>query len=476
MPTIKYEKQQNLIPSSDIDYAMEIEINSTSNPNDIPLNNDGVYQNPKPNNAVLGEHDYAVTCSKYQVLLTMMQEYKSGLEKYRDLYRQEKKSRARKSRSVKLWKHKYSNLKMKLKKQEKMNKKIESQPTQFLAEQLENFKRKPKGVRYSAETKNIALGLQYCSTKSYKQFQQILKLPSISLLKKWISNVDIKEGVNENLVQLLQQKTKHLKPTEKVVTMSIDEMTLRQNISFLEKSSPDEVVGFATKIGDVQREISAGAKSALVVMIRCMDKGFKQAISFYLSKTGFKATELIKIVHEAIEAVNRSGFITKLLVCDQNATNRALFKLLNVSIENPYFTFQNEKIFAMFDPPHLLKSARNNLYHHNAVYMGKLIKWDHVQEFYEADIKRTPRAVPNLHKNHVILQPFGEMRVGPAKTVLSGKMASGMKTYADLKVISKDCNHTAEYCNDMDNVFDIFDTSNDLMKKVSAYLRAILCY
>ena len=41
----------------------------------------------------------------------------------------------------------------------------------------------------------------------------------------------------------------------------------------------------------------------------------------------------------------------------------ALF--LDVTVETPFFCHGDNKVFVLFDPPHLLKSVRNNLKNHD---------------------------------------------------------------------------------------------------------------
>lgn len=159
-------------------------------------------------------------------------------------------------------------------------------------------------------------------------------------------------------------------------------------------------------------------------------------------------------------------------MCDQNATNRSLYTKLGVNDLSPYFVHREEKIYGMFDAPHLLKSSRNNLMRHNAVYNGKMVKWDHIRLLYDEDSTRLPRAAPKLGNGHIFLPAFGEMRVAVAAETLSQTVATSIQMYVEAGVLPEECGATAEYCSDIDKLFDIFNAvdGNEKNHKVKQYL------
>ncbi|GBM44191.1 hypothetical protein AVEN_19815-1 [Araneus ventricosus] len=69
---------------------------------------------------------------------------------------------------------------------------------------------------------------------------------------------------------------------------------------------------------------------------------------------------------------------------------------MNVTSENPQFEYKTKKIYAMFVPPRLLKSVRNNLKNHGIYYkdtsIGNTVRtafanWKNIEELYETDSK-----------------------------------------------------------------------------------------
>lgn len=115
---------------------------------------------------------------------------------------------------------------------------------------------------------------------------------------------------------------------------------------------------------------------------------------------------------------------------------------------------------------------------HNAIYNGRMVKWEHIRMLYEEDSTLLPRAAPKLGIGHIFLPAFGEMRVGVAAETLSQTVASAIKMYVTSGVLPEDCNATAEYCSDMDLLFDIFNAfeGNTRENKVINYIHCMQLY
>lgn len=175
---------------------------------------------------------------------------------------------------------------MKWKKKAKLNRKSKASKSDtvtdsVLIELQRNAARPLKGARYSKKMKTMALGLYYCSRRAYREMLKIFRLPSVSLIKKWLRNLQIDEGFNENVRIILREKSKLLVPSEKVVSMSIDEMTLRPNITYLGKAKPDILLGFPSKLPNGDFTSESAASSVLVIMIKGLVSGFKQSIGYF---------------------------------------------------------------------------------------------------------------------------------------------------------------------------------------------------
>lgn len=243
----------------------------------IPLNNDVLP--PKRQKVVeLRDHDYTMTVNDY-VEIVRGKDLK--ISKLRSKIRQKNQKVRQKTRSVQKWKQKAIELKKELRKalsNKHAGKYCRSNTTPFVEELIKNAKR-TKGARYSSKTKNIALSILYCSNKAYRQLSQHIKLPSISLLKKWIQNVQINEGISENVLQLLKSKAQFIPESAKLVSICFDEMTLKEGLQYLANANPDEIVGFPSMLPDQDHiDITSRSKSVLVFMLKGISTDFKQAV------------------------------------------------------------------------------------------------------------------------------------------------------------------------------------------------------
>lgn len=74
-------------------------------------------------------------------------------------------------------------------------------------------------------------------------------------------------------------------------------------------------------------------------------------------------------------------------------------KKLGVTHERPYYTVNGQKIFYFFDPPHLIKAARNNLLNNIIKSGDKIFSWQHIENLYEVDKKNFNKLLPKLNQD-----------------------------------------------------------------------------
>ena len=129
--------------------------------------------------------------------------------------------------------------------------------------------------------------------------------------------------------------------------------------------------------------------------------------------------------------MNNIGLSVKSVVFDQGTSNQKLVKLLNVTFDKPYFVHVNKKVFVFYDPPHLLKSIRNNLQHHDFMLNGHTISWKYIEKLYEIESSKTItlRLAPKLTKKHIAFPPFSKMKVNRAAQILSQTVQAALLTY-----------------------------------------------
>lgn len=454
-----HEQEEYVLCDSDVPVGANICIGEDDHEEEkIELNNRGMKKRARTQR--WNDHDYTVNAEEVYAMRHYISRLEAKLKKSQIKCKKRTRQLSQSQASTEKWKAKAIQ-RGKALKQKQTN---TAKPDGLLGELFRNSKRSVHGVRYSNRTKNIALAIYYCSPNAYQMLRKQLRLPSKSLIKRWLGSLDIREGFSDNILTLMTEQAKNLPVQARVVEMLVDETKMKPNWVFHEQT--DSIVGFPTQLPG-RSVVKEQASSVLVVMIKTILTGKKQCIGFFFSKNGFKSDELTVIINASIERVVQTGYIPKVLINDQNSTNQALLKGYGVTVDRPYFEVNGSRIYAMYDPPHLLKSARNNLMHHNGIYKNQIVKWDHIRLLFEEDRKHLDRAAPKITPEHLDLPVFTEMRVSIAAETLSETVFSATKLYVEAKALPAECMHTAEYCRDMNNLFDTFNSSSSQKDEVS---------
>lgn len=448
------EEDVPVYQEDDVPVSAYVTVPDVPETDSIPLNNNGLSQ--KKAKKRYTDHDYAWNLASKEAMLRYIEKADKRYIALKTKLRIKSISDRRSKISAQKWRKRAIALRAvnAAKSQSKVQGMDQSG---FLEELQDNVNRPAQGVRYSAATKNIAISLFYCSPKCYRELRKLLRLPSPRIIKKWLQGLHIEVGFSGSILSLMTNEAKGLKPQQKIVVMSIDEISLKRTLRFDDKS--DTITGFPTVLAGEKVDISKRASSALVVNVTTLETNRKQCIAYFFSANGFNADQLKMIVERSVDKISAAGFTVKAIVLDQNSTNRSLYAKLRVSEETPFFVRKEQKIFCFYDPPHLIKSTRNNLMHHGAVYRKNLARWEHIRNLYEVDRKRRPRACPKLTQKHLYLPAFGEMKVNIAAQTISNGTSSGINLYVDEGVLPPECKATAVYCKDFNDLFDTFNAS-----------------
>lgn len=190
-------------------------------------------------------------------------------------------------------------------------------------------------------------------------------------------------------------------------------------------------------------------------------------IWIFFSRDSASSVVLKQILDEAIVKLIQCGLDPIAVVCDQASKNRLLYTMeLGVTVETPYFYMKRDqldhKIYALIDPPHLLKCMRNNFKRHDVKFMQKGLlqtaKWEHIVEAWKFDSKMTHRFAPRLSPLHVEAEKFKLMNVRLAAEVLSQSVAS-MLCYMTAHGDIADSG-TTDFCVLMNDLFESVNTND----------------
>ena len=201
------------------------------------------------------------------------------------------------------------------------------------------------------------------------------------------------------------------------------------------------------------------ADHALVFLVRGLRVKWKQPFGYFLSAGTVPAAALKSMVRNSIGKLQSIGFKVRALICDQGPNNRSFLETLeSVKTSKPYFEVKGERIFVVYDPPHLIKCVRNNFRNRGFISDGRHILWKYVGQLYEFDKDNSVRIAPRLSARHLNPGPFGLMRVNLAVQVMSHSVASGISTLCKLNEMPKDALYTAEFIEMFDKLFNAFNS------------------
>ena len=180
---------------------------------------------------------------------------------------------------------------------------------------------------------------------------------------------------------------------------------------------------------------------------------------FYTHNT-VAASHLADLIAECVNKMTNIGLHVRCLVCDQGATNISAVKKLGFVCESPYITFDNvaNKVYVVFDVPHILKNVRNNLQQHDIQVGDRTASWKYIEHFYQIDKMSTIRLAPRLTDRHIDVTSVTKMRVCLAAQVLSRSVAAGIQMRIITNELPAEAACTAEFIENMDKLFDILNS------------------
>lgn len=87
------------------------------------------------------------------------------------------------------------------------------------------------------------------------------------------------------------------------------------------------------------------------IMVKEIKQPLKQVIGYFFSKGPISGLKLKSIIMTTIKKLKSIDLIPKVIICDQGTNNWKLINLLKITIDEPILTFEDEKIYFMYDTP-----------------------------------------------------------------------------------------------------------------------------
>ncbi|KAF6210867.1 hypothetical protein GE061_013978 [Apolygus lucorum] len=301
--------------------------------------------------------------------------------------------------------------------------------------QVRNFKRKPRARRWTVAEKLIALSLYKRAPRSYRFLATMFTLPTPRTLVTLLNKVPLKPGVNSHVFDSIKNAIDKCDDSRYAYCALLwDEMSIRENLEYI--PSDDLIWGFED-LGDGKRSAKP-AHHALVFMAVGLFYSWKQPLAYYFTPSNLGGVSLIEILRSVLSHCNSAGLIVRATICDGHSVNRKVYQLLGSSSHQPWFTCDGNKIFTLFDPPHLLKCTRNMFVKHDLsietdIYLnGKkavmTAKWRDIVETFEDDSKNLTRAMHKITEDHLNPKLQKSMKVNLAAQIFSRTVTATIET------------------------------------------------
>ena len=148
-----------------------------------------------------------------------------------------------------------------------------------------------------------------------------------------------------------------------MVVLVFDGMRLRSQLEY--NRMTDDIVGHED-IGPGETS-SKNATDLILFMIRSIFGNWSEIVGHHFVASSFPKERLKKCIFEKLAALHDANVIVAAITCDQAPSQVSLFDSMGVTKLTPYIQcpYSGRRVYIIYDPPHLLKSTRNNFLNYN---------------------------------------------------------------------------------------------------------------
>jgi len=238
-------------------------------------------------------------------------------------------------------------------------------------------------------------------------------------------------GLNESIINLIRNF--NLKGIDRVFNLLLDEINITANLSLNNRTGSIEG---KEDLADHESN-PAPAKSALCLMLHSPLKKFKIPLCFFFSSSSVPSSKLKEIVMNVIIKLFYIDILIHCVIFDQGPCNQAMAKSFGISTERTWIDITiNEnsllRVFFIFDPPHLLKSIKNNFLKYRLLFRDRnnnnqVAEIKHVRKAFEIDQRNKLSLFPKLTAKHLYPTNFDKMKCKLTFQFFSHEVSQGMK-------------------------------------------------
>lgn len=314
--------------------------------------------------------------------------------------------------------------------------------------------------------------LHFYSPKAYEYVRSTfdLHLPSARTLRSWYSSVDCSPGFTAAAFDSLREKSEEYKSKRKVLKagMIMDDMFVRQQSQYdLSKKEflGHDTTGYKSASVSTKDDICTPLSTqVLVFMITGIDDDFKITIGYFFH-TDISGEEQAALIDDALFRLNAIGIEVISITFDGAKKNIKSMKALGANFESDEPFFKNphnndSTIYAILDPPHMIKLVRNCLGNKKILYDNEdsEIRWDFICNLNKFQIINNLNFGNKLTKKHIEYET-NKMNVRLAVETISQSCANSLE-YLDTHMKNETFVNslaTRKYIETFNNLFDIMN-------------------
>lgn len=268
-------------------------------------------------------------------------------------------------------------------------------------------------------------------------------LPSKSSISGWLNVTNLKTGLCEDVVKKLKLKSATMSEQERQTVLMFDEMSIKKSLDYNQKS--DMIEGYED-LGNLKRSPKIGTH-VMQFLIRGLMNKWKLPIAYYVANNNVKGEDLASIVKYVIKELLSIHFKVRAVVCDQGTNNQKAINILGANRDNPFFAVGDNKVYIVYDVPHLIKSVRNTLMKSPIEFQHGVATWDHIVSLYDIDNTGVGKAksLMKITERHLRPNTFEKMKVKYATQVFSNCVKAAMRTAVDTSQLPVSALETAQF-------------------------------
>ncbi|XP_071483429.1 uncharacterized protein [Diadema antillarum] len=328
----------------------------------------------------------------------------------------------------------------------------ENSPQKLLFEQqMKAASSKPTAMRWHPALLRLCIAVHSKSASAYNLIRKsgFINLPHENTLRNYTHFSDTAPGFNGDLLKhaVEEYDLKDQAKYKKNVCLLMDEMKIKSGLVF---NSTGRLVGFCD-LGEVNNELKDYENSVkgenlklashvFVLMARGLFSNFKCPFAYFPCEN-MTSDQLYSCVWEGVQLLECYGLQVRAITSDGASSNRKFYELCTDASKQHHWTWnpfaKERKVFFFSDPPHLIKTVRNNFANsgchsntRNLMFRGQQISWQHIQRVYDWDLSSGSglRKLYKISSDHLNLTPSSRMRVSLATQVLSATMANALES------------------------------------------------